>query len=94
MMPWIFTAVAAIAAFFYGRWQQARASRAETALAQAQSALAQAAADHDDRVRRLNAAILSLKIRLKQLEDTIYAANDPDTVRTLFAQLFPPSANP
>lgn len=91
MMTWILMSAVAVAAFFYGAYQKAQARKWRTEASRHLTELLQVRADKLDREMRYEGVIASLKSRLRQLEDQIYADADPSTVRALFAQLFPPT---
>jgi N-acetylneuraminic acid mutarotase len=89
MMTWILMGAVSAASVFYALWQRAQARRwkkeAEFNLQQYN----QLFADGHDRAARYEAVIGNLKSRLIQLEETIYASDDPAAIRDLFGQLFP-----
>lgn len=93
-MTWILMAAISVGAFFFGRYYRSEAKKwQQDAMAQ-RKAYVQAKADATDVAARYEGVIADLKSRLTQLEEQIYASDDPTTVRNLFGQLFPPPAKP
>lgn len=91
-MTWILMAAVAVAAFFYGRYQQAQAAKWRTEALAARVERDGERLTNEDRRARYEEVIANTKARLKQLEDYLATTNDPAAVRDLFGRLFPPTA--
>jgi len=92
MITYLLMAAVSAAAFFYARWQQARASRAEAEVSSVRAELQAEAATHSDRILRYERTVAGLKLGINELENLINAETDPAFVRTAFGRLFPPNS--
>lgn len=93
-MIWLLMSAVAVASFFYGAYYRSQAKQWEAQNTYNLNRYVQAKADAEDRAARYEGVIAGLKGNIKQLEDLIYASNDPAAVRALFSSLFPPNPNP
>lgn len=90
MILWILMGLTGIASFFYGRYYRLAAARAEERASKWEKEYGQAVVNFADRTHRYEDIINKLKADIAALEEHVYEARDPESIRILFRKLFPP----